>query len=154
MKKFLRHKEAKKRKLSAINLIKSLLKMNDITVKHKKVMLNHGIWLLTEAEWTNKYNTRYCSKAIFKNAEMDKREKRHDHVFQKKLLVKDLLAAKQSQVEKILENGVACTITKIEHDVLEKYKTDDGWDRYKKARIVVIDRETGKPCKYGYLPSE
>jgi hypothetical protein len=55
----------------------------------------------------------------------------------------DLLEFGAQKAEKILEKSVACTITKEEHNLPEKYKDSYGWQRYRSAGIIVIDAKYG-----------
>jgi hypothetical protein len=51
-----------------------------------------------------------------------------------------LLKCAPEEVETILENAVACTVFEREHRTLPKKVEElDGWKRYKKAGIVVVD---------------
>lgn len=154
MNKFKRHAEADERISSARNLVKGLLKMRGITTPHRRTMLRrHALFLLTEAEQSDKHKTRFCSEAALKAAP---KGKRHDHVFQRSKMVEKLLDAKRNSIndiDSILDNAIGCTITIQEHKRLNKYEGYDGWERYRKARIVVIDTKTGKPSKRGHSPS-
>jgi hypothetical protein len=140
------HKDAVERKKSAYKLVKAILNASGITPKHRKEFLALALWKVTEAEGKSKYKTRFKSKA----ACAAKSDLRHDHVLQRKKMVADLLAAKGNpiNIDKILETAIGCTITKEEHSELDDYKKYDGWERYHKAGITVIDMETGKPLKF------
>ena len=46
-------------------------------------------------------------------------------------------------MDEIVSKAVACTITREEHLILNKYKNLDGWKRYREAGITVIDALTG-----------
>jgi len=50
------------------------------------------------------------------------------------------------KVADILKKAVGCTVTRKEHKCLKKFDTQcDGWNRYRKAQIKVINMATGKP---------
>jgi hypothetical protein len=63
-------------------------------------------------------------------------------------MVKKLLRARPEMVDEILESAVACTVTKHEHDRLAQFKRLDGWERYSRAGIVVIDTEAANPLSF------
>jgi hypothetical protein len=138
---FTEHRDSKARLQSAIELIKLLSQPNShVLAEHRQEFLSIALWKITEAESTNKHRTRLCSRAVFATPEC---ECRHDHVFQRAVMVRDLLSGGPADVERILEKAVACTITKDEHRLLNTYAPLDGWERYRAAGIVVIDSKTG-----------
>ena len=140
-----RHLRADERIRSTRNLVKSLRKMRGITDSHRRTMLRHALFLLTEAEWTNKYKTRFCSKTALTAA---KEKLRHDHVFPRAKMVDALLQSSADSVDDILNDAVGCTITIDEHALLNKFEDFDGWERYRKAGITVIDTATGKALHF------
>jgi hypothetical protein len=138
---FIEHRDSEARLRSAIALIKLLLQPNaQILAEHRQEFLSIALWKITEAEATHKHRTRLCSEAVFAAPDC---ECRHDHVFQRALMVQRLLNSKPDDVEKILGEAVACTITKDEHSLLNAHAHLDGWERYRAAGIVVIDSRTG-----------
>jgi hypothetical protein len=138
---FTEHKDSKARLKSAIELIKLLIQPNShVLAEHRHEFLSIALWKITEAESTNKHRTRLCSEAVFAAPEG---ECRHDHVFQRAVMVRNLLSGGPADVEKVLEKAVACTITKDEHRLLNTYAHLDGWERYRAAGIVVFDSKTG-----------
>jgi hypothetical protein len=104
------------------------------------------LWKLTEAEG-GKYGTRFKSSGAA-GCE-DKKKLRHDHVFQRKRMVAALMKAAPDEVDKILETAVGCIVTVEEHDLLSSKfdKKCDGWERYRRAGIIVIDTQTGEPME-------
>ena len=135
------HANAEARRRSAVSLIKLLLQKNaDILPEHREEFLNIALWKITEAESTHKHRTRFCSEAALK---APREELGRDHVFQRAVMVKDLISCRPEQVDEILGKAVACTITKQEHLILNKHKQLDGWGRYKSANILVTDTKTG-----------
>jgi hypothetical protein len=107
---FTEHKDSKVRLHIAIELIKFLLRPNShVLAEHRQEFLRIALWKITEAESTNKHRTRLCSRAVFASPNC---ECRHDHVFQRAVMVQDLLSGGPADVERILEKAVACTITK------------------------------------------
>lgn len=60
---------------------------------------------------------------------------------ERKYLVNELLN-NPKDYKKILNQAVACIVTKDEHKILTAYSRDNnvqGWERYKKANIKVFD---------------
>ena len=46
------------------------------------------------------------------------------------------------KVDDILREAVACTITIEEHKRLSRFNAEYGWERYRKAGVIVIDTQT------------
>jgi hypothetical protein len=135
------------RKCSAGILIKILLtakKKPGLLCAHIKQLLGVLLWKITEAE-SPKYKTRFQSQAVLDSG--GKGKLRHDHVYQREKMIAALKKAAPHEVDDILKKAVGCTVTLKEHTDLSKYKEYDGWERYTKARIVVINTETNKPLK-------
>ena len=63
-----------------------------------------------------------------------------------------LISCASADVDSILDQAIGCTVTVEEHKRLAAYETEYGWERYRKAGIVVIDTLTGMP--YGISSSE
>lgn len=120
---------------SAKNAIAKILEMGeDVRLEHRKSLLSRMIWKITEAH--GKYTTRYCSIAARNKQE----GLRHEHVIPRKVLIDRLMKA-PSDVENILQDAIACTVTAEEHDSLSTVSEDVcDWDRYKRAKIPVFDR--------------
>jgi hypothetical protein len=60
-------------------------------------------------------------------------------------MIARLEKAAPHQVNAILKKAAGCTVTNKEHARLSKFdKEYDGWTRYWKARIKVIDTQTDK----------
>ena len=120
---------------SARSAIACILGMgNDVLEEHKKVLISRMLWKITEAH--GKYNTRYCSVKALKGSQDDRR---HDHVWTRKRMVERILED-PGVLEHEVQLAIGCTVTKAEHDKLREYDTlCDGWERYKRARIAVLD---------------
>jgi hypothetical protein len=134
---------SRERKRSAVALIKLLLaeKNPDILGAHRRELLRVLLYKLTEAE-SHKYETRFQSKAASERKGHVKLV--HDHVFQRAKMIAELEKAME-KIDIILKNAIACTVTAEEDKRLSKFgKRYDGWARYKKAEIAVIDTKTGK----------
>jgi hypothetical protein len=138
------HPEYQERKTSASALIKLVLenKKPEILPEHLRELLTTLLWKLTEAESHNKYSTRYQTEGAM--ACRAKSKLRHEHVYQRNQMIGRLLNAKLEEVDGILENAVGCTVTIDEHSRLAKSDDEYGWERYRKAGLVVIDTATGE----------
>jgi len=142
---FILHPNAAARKASAISLIKYVLACRDSQVLnvHLNELLTALIWKLTEAESRHKHKTRFQSEGAIQCA--DPRRLRHEHVFQRGKMIEELRAAIiESNVDNILAKSVGCTVTVGEHATLASFESAYGWERYRKAGIVVIDTVTGE----------
>lgn len=124
---------------SAKNAIAKILEMGeDALLEHRRALLSRMIWKITEAH--GKYTTRYCSQS----AQNYQGKLEHEHVTARKVLI-DRLMKDPMDVDRILEDAIACTVIAEEHKSLSRVsETVCGWDRYKQAKIQVIDRQTGK----------
>ncbi|HWG21741.1 MAG TPA: hypothetical protein VG225_14515 [Terracidiphilus sp.] len=143
MKTFKTHPRAEDRKRSATALIELLLanKTPEILSEHLREVLKILLWKITEAD--GKYDTRYQSNGALECK--DQKQLRHDHVYPCKRMIGALIQAKPEEWQEILRDAVGCTVTVDEHRLLstfdEKY---DGWERYRKAKLRVINTETGE----------
>ena len=138
------HPESEERKRSAVTLIKYLLAESrpEVLPAHYEELLDVLLWKITEAE-SPKYKTRFQSEGA--SGCRDTTNLRHDHVFQRKKIITALEKAAPHKVEDILKTAFGCTVTIKEHTRLSKFaKEYDGWARYRKAGIVVIDTLTGE----------
>jgi hypothetical protein len=149
MKGFEPHPKADERRQSVISFIELLLnsKKPEMLVKHRRDLLNTMLWKYTEAD--GKYNTRYFSHSALKCMDLSKEERKgklhHEHVCPREKLIDDLLAADLENWQNVLKKAIGCTVTIGEHKDLPKSDEEcDGWGRYAKAKILVIDRVTGK----------
>ncbi len=98
------------------------------------------LWKVSLAE-SSKYRTRFQSEgARGRSGEV---KLQHDHVFQRSKMIAKLMKARGRKVDVILRKAFGCTVTSKEHTRLSKFdKKYDGWERYRKARIKVIDTQT------------
>jgi len=153
------HPQSKTRKRSAFTLIKWLLANKNkrgILSTHRQQLLDVLLWKITEAE-SSKYKTRFQSQGASPCFELSgklfqkcrrKAKLQHDHVYQRSKMIEALERAypDSQKVDDILKKAVGCTVTREEHKCLKKFdKQCDGWDRYGKAQIKVINMATGKP---------
>lgn len=138
-----RHPRAEERLRSAVLLVKALLQTPGLIPEHRKKFVKLALWEVTEAEGKAKYKTRFQSQKALSAGPETKLQ--HEHVYPRAKMSDALLAAKPEDIDEILKNAVGCTVTEEEHDRLGGFKHCDGWERYRKAGIVVIDTETGRP---------
>ena len=118
-----------------------LLHMPDALVQHKRKLLDRALWMLTEVD--GKYNIRYYSKKAFKIR--DKKQLRHEHVYPRKFIIDSLFEDPGNYSNIIDEHAIACIVTKDEHDTLDN--NTDGWERYKRAGIDVLDLKKDNDLK-------
>jgi len=128
---------------SAKVAISAILRMS-ILKQHKCELLKAMLWKITMAHG-GKDKIRYRSEAVW-NGREENLKKYHEHVWTLQWLT-DQLIDKPSQQDDILENAIACMVTKEEHIRLHRDgKKHIGWERYKMARIQVYDAKTGTLC--------
>lgn len=105
-------------------------------------LLHNVLWLMTVSP-AGKYTTRYRSEGAVSDPYA---ALRHEHVFTRKRLTSELLAASPNAVEPLLRSrALGCTVTQEEHAILSPFdKTLDGWARYAAAGVVVLDMSNGQ----------
>lgn len=138
------HPQSDGRKRSAIILIKYLLRKKnpDVLAVHRRELLSILLWKITLAE-SSKCKARLRTQGATSSSKKIKLE--HDHVFQRAKMIAALEKAALQEVDGILKNAVGCVVTKKEHARLSEFDNKyHGWDRYRKARLTVIDTETGE----------
>jgi hypothetical protein len=138
------HLQSEARKLSAITLIKYLLAKKDkpeVLSAHRRELLDVPLWKITEAE-SSKYKTRFQSQGALDCGR--KAKLRHDHVFQRSKMIAALEKAAPHEVDDILEIAIGCTVTIGENTHLSEFDEEYGWERYRKAGVMVIDTQTGE----------
>jgi hypothetical protein len=59
-------------------------------------------------------------------------------------MIARLEKAPPNGVDEILDKAVGCSVTLEEHDLLKSFDDEYGWERYRKAGIIVIDTQTGE----------
>ena len=147
---------------SALAIVSTITNLHDqglITKPHCKEILKIALWKLTTAEVSGKHRTRFCSEKVHEEPKQHKLN--HDHVQRCALAIERLMEPNPKDALVSVENMVGCTVTLDEHTKLTeadrkhaamiksgKAKTElDGWDRYKRAGITVLDRSTEPPAK-------
>lgn len=84
--------EAQAQIRSAKNIAWTILRADDISLKHKKAVLHEVLWYLTAAD--GKYSTRFRSKRVvdLAHSEPSSEERiQHEHVFTKKSVVTKIM---------------------------------------------------------------
>jgi hypothetical protein len=136
------HRLGDRRRSSAAALIKMLLSIEspEILPEHVRELIDCLLWKITEAD--GKWNTRH--KTIGALECIDKKLLRHEHVYQKAKMIEALLKAGPGGVDGVLRDAIGCIVTKDEHDRLERFAGEYGWERYRKAGLEVQDMITHK----------
>jgi len=113
--------------------IDSILNMEVILPKHRRILLDRTVWAITQVD--GKYNLRYVSKRALETK--DKSKLRHEHVYPRKFII-DLLIDNPINYSDIIDDyAVACVVTKDEHTKLDN--AGDGWKRYERSGVEVYD---------------
>lgn len=131
---------------SAIKAVEGVLTL-DILPAHKRKLIDRMIWTVTEVD--GKFKTRYQSLAAVNCDRSVKRQ--HEHVIPRGVLT-DAILAQPSAARKLMSGAVACVVTVDEHLRLSAASRHnralEGWERYRKARIVVIDTVSGRRFRF------
>lgn len=137
------HPQSEERKRSAAALIKYLVaeRKPEVLPSHLRELLSILLWKITEAD-SHKYKTRFQTQGAMDCSEKSKL--RHEHVFQRSKMIAALEKAAPQEIDAILEKAVGCTVTIEEHTRLSRFDEEYGWERYRKAEIVVFDTQTGE----------
>jgi hypothetical protein len=144
---FQRHQDADRRIQSARYLIRILLEAEELYPTHRKEFIKLALWKVTEAEG-GKYNLRYQSRGALHQGGATIQ---HDHVYERAKMA-DALIADPERMDEILSLAVGCAVTREEHQRLteigKQFPNVEGWERYKRAGVTVIDTLTGAELRY------
>jgi hypothetical protein len=131
---------------SALALVKQILAMTDVHLRHQRELLTIALWKWTEAPGVTphpKYNIRYVSRGALA---ADGARINHEHVWTRSWIIDRLLSRDSwthAELEALLDaNGVACVVTTHEHARLSG-SSGQGWQRYVQAEVDVWDRQLG-----------
>jgi hypothetical protein len=126
--------DAAKREESAISVARLVSDSAAVlNPAHVQELLSVAIWMFMEAR--GKYKTRYVAQgSLVPDARI-----RHEHVIPRKTLRLAMLRC-PDRVERVMRLAVACIVTEDEHRRLAA--GEFGWNRYRQAGIIVIDRES------------
>ena len=123
---------------SAVRALTVIVNDNKITSDHKKWLVDKITWLITEVD--GKFNVRYRTVGV-SNGGND--QVQHEHVFTRKA-IKEYLVAHPQEVDETVKLVTGCLVTKSEHERLTLIKEADGWERYAKAGVDVVDGVTSE----------
>lgn len=125
---------------SAKRLANIVLCNTQILPEHRNKVLSGVQWMISQA--SGKYATRYRSEAVVElatNVPTSATKINHEHIFTRKHIIQQLLANPQNS-DLILDQVVACIVTKEQHEKLSVVAPVlVGWDRYRQAGIKVLD---------------
>lgn len=127
-------------------LAEAVLAADDVPVAEQRRLLREWLlWKRTEASGNpGQYDLRYYStSAVAHRLDHGTAGLRHEHVFTRKSLADELLAAPRSAARLLRTKAVACVVTEQEAAKLNTSK-EQGWLRYKNSGIEVSDRGTGE----------
>lgn len=131
------HPEREVRIRSAVSAIEALLPV-DLYARHKQELISLCLCKITEAD--GKWNTRYRTQAA--SWEASPSNLRHEHVFSRRGLVERLVES-PTHLDGILRSVIGCVVTTKEHALLKvfshKHPDLDGWSRFEKAGVKVLD---------------
>jgi hypothetical protein len=137
-----RHPHADARIQSALTAA-SVILAADILPEHKRELLSICLWKLSLAEGAGKYQTRFLSPGtIGKPPTL----LAHEHVHERARRTHAQMQG-ETTIDSLRSLVFACTVLREEHARLTALgKTSpgvEGWDRYRRAGIAVIDRQQG-----------
>lgn len=112
---------------------------NRIMRRHKERVIREMIWKITECD--GKFKTQYRSEMVMFGANDALVE--HEHVTTIESLISEILA-NPKELDKLKNNIMACLVTEEEHKKLKRRDNGNGWERYKRAGIHVIDVKNNK----------
>jgi hypothetical protein len=151
---------------SGILAAKQVLLINGILEQHMRSLIDMALWLITQGDSNpsspRKHKTRLKSKDAHerwpevRKVEIIKDGKRsfrcdlvHEHIHQRSKMIEALMlfvgrTDAETQIDETLHKAIPCTVTRDEHQALNKYPHLDGLDRYEAAKITIIDTFTGE----------
>jgi hypothetical protein len=145
-----KHNDASEAKVcSAKRLAALILQSNELLPAHRLKMLKEVLWLVSEAD--GKHSTRYRSKEVVRlatNVPDCEVRIQHEHVYPKAVVARRLLAEREvllaspGELDKVLDQTIGCIVTVDEH---KKLPDGEGWARYAKAEVPVLDMSTVPP---------
>ena len=137
---------------SALAALWALLEAPGLTLAHRRELLGIAIWKYTEAPGVRphpKYRLPFRTLAAM---EVENRaEVQHEHVWPRKWLIDRILPrhaegwGRQDLEGFMKTHGVACTVTRAEHLLLNACADAEGWERYAQAGIQVWDAVNERP---------
>jgi hypothetical protein len=118
--------------------------------EYRSELLGYALWFITVGP-SGKYTTRYRSTGALAAEAL--RDLRHEHVYPRRAVKAQLLAAAAADpdpgtlrpvVQATLATSVGAVVTREEHRLVSRYdQTHPGWARYAAAGVTVIDMADG-----------
>lgn len=140
------------RTASAVAAIWALLEAPGLMLEHRRHLLGIAIWKYTEAPGVPphpKYRLPFRTTGAMDVSSEAPVE--HEHVWPRKWIIDRLLPAHERGWSRdelaafMVEHGVACTVTKPEHLLLNACGDAEGWGRYAQAGVEVWDAAHRRP---------
>jgi hypothetical protein len=150
------------RTASALAAIWTLLTAPGLTLAHRRHLVGIAIWKYTEAPGVRphpKYRLPFRTLGAMDESIRDDMVQ-HEHVWPRKWLIDHLLAKHAAGWDSdslsafMREYGVACTVLKSEHLMMNAVAGALGWDRYAKVGIQVWDAANQRPLDLGEAPRD
>lgn len=139
---YVRAADAQRKVDSARQLVIMAISGHGMLHSHRRHLLKLAQWWVTEAD--GKWRTRFRSQAVVHLAMTEPEAQvriNHEHVYGRASLA-DRMLADPTQVEPILELCVGCIVTVDEHRRLSALRDAEGWERYERAGVFVVDAES------------
>jgi hypothetical protein len=134
-------RDADERRASARELIRAILDAPGILPSHRKEFVGLALWKVTMSDTFND-GLRYRSVGAL---EQPGAKLQHEHVYRRERMAAALIA-QPDRIDELLPKAVGCLVTVEEHRRLGQVGDHvDGWERYARAGVSVIDMATGTP---------
>ncbi len=143
---YARAKCAAEKIASAHQLVNLALQDASMLLSHRKHLLKLAQWWVTEAD--GKWRTRFRSQKVVelaRTASNSQMRINHEHVFGRAALA-DLMLTDPKQAIATMELCVGCIVTVEEHAHLTAQRGASGWERYRRAKVVVLDAVDWEVC--------
>ena len=150
-----RRSTPEEKRASAVALAVAVMEVRDSLQAHRNELLSICVWKWTEAH--GKYRgCRYWTRAAL---DADQRQLAHEHVVPRRQLVRALIdlptASEEAVVDLLTRMGVACVVTRNEHDRLPEAPWAElvvnPWARYE--GVEVVDTWAARPLPSPWFPS-
>jgi hypothetical protein len=143
------------RTASALAALWALLEAPGLTLPHRRHLLGIAIWKYTEAPGVRphpKYRLPFRTLGAMDVASLA--EVQHEHVWPRKWIIDRLLPKHRAgwSPDDLAEfmthhHGIACTVTRSEHLLLNASGGAEGWSRYAQAGLQVWDAANERPLE-------
>ena len=105
-------------------------------------ILKEALWMATEIEFHKhkiSLRTPEADAEILRGLPKLGSRVQHEHVYQRKWVIQQLLAEPERAEALLDEYAVACVVTKAQTEELKKHDALVGWERYKAAGLTVVE---------------